>query len=308
VKDASTRGILLLGGAGFIGRALCARLAEQGFDLHILTRRTVINDLNGCTVHSGGLENIELLRRLLHKAGTVVHLASATTPGLSASTPSLEANLNITATLGLLEELRAHPHTRLIYISSGGTVYGDPGKGMASESSELKPLSYYGAGKVAAEAFLRCFEERNGNPVVILRPSNVYGPGQPRYQGFGVIRTMLQHAFDGSTMTIWGDGSIVRDFIYIDDFTAALECFLTRSSPIGTYNIGAGIGYSLNELIAIIETVSGRSLNIRHEAARSFDVQSIVLDTHAIRLRCDWTPTTPLEAGVTNTWNWLCRQ
>lgn len=300
--------ILLLGGAGFIGRALCARLSASGHDVHVLTRGTAIEIAEGCAIHGGGIENTELLRRLLPKMNTIVHLASATTPGLSAATPSLEANLNIAPTLGLLEVLSAHPHVRLIYVSSGGTVYGDPGSDATCEDSELKPLSYYGAGKVAAEAFLRCFQQRSGNPLVIVRPSNVYGPGQPRYQGFGVIRTMLQHALDGSTMTIWGDGSIVRDFVYIDDLVTAMECFMAESAPTGTFNIGAGVGHSLNELITIVESASGRPLRVRHEAARGVDVQRVVLDISAIKARYGWRPTVSIETGLARTWEWLCSQ
>jgi UDP-glucose 4-epimerase len=308
VTDATDKSVLLLGGAGFMGRALCARLAARGYDVHVLARGTTLELAEGCTVHGGGLENSELLRRLLPRMSTIVHLASATTPGLSAATPSLEADLNVAPTLGLLDQLIAHPRIRLVYVSSGGTVYGDPGSATADESCELKPLSFYGAGKVAVEGFLRCFEHRHGNPLVILRPSNVYGPRQPRYQGFGVIRTMLQHALDGSTMAIWGDGSIVRDFVYIDDVVSAIECFIPEGAPIGTFNIGAGVGHSLNDLVAIVERASGRSLSVRHEAARGIDVQRIVLDTRAIRECCSWTAITPLEAGVAHTWNWLRAQ
>jgi UDP-glucose 4-epimerase len=308
VTDAIDKSVLLIGGAGFMGRALCTRLAARGYDVHVLTRGTTLELAEGCTVHGGGLENSELLRRLLPRMGTVIHLASATTPGLSAVTPSLEADLNMAPTLGLIGELIAHPRIRVVYVSSGGTVYGDPGDAMADESSELKPLSFYGAGKVAVEGFLRCFEHRHGNPLVILRPSNVYGPRQPRYQGFGVIRTMLQHALDGSTMGIWGDGSIVRDFVYIDDVVSAIECFIPAGAPLGTFNIGAGVGHSLNDLVAIVEHTTGRRLSVRHEAARAIDVHRIVLDAQAIRERCGWTATTPLEAGVAHTWQWLRSQ
>lgn len=308
MTDSTRRNVLLLGGAGFMGRALCARLSAGGYNVHVLARGTTLEIADGCTFHGGGMENTDLLRRLLPFVGTVVHLASGTTPGLSAITPSLEADLNIAPTLGLLGELTAHPRIRLVYVSSGGTVYGDPGSGMADESSELKPLSFYGAGKVAMETFLRCFQQRQGNPLAILRPSNVYGPGQPRYQGFGVIRTMLQHALDGSTMSIWGDGSIVRDFVYIDDVLSAMECFVSENAPIGTFNVGAGVGHSLNDLVTLVERASGRRLSVRHEAARGIDVQRIVLDTRAIREGCGWTATTPLETGLADTWQWLRRQ
>jgi UDP-glucose 4-epimerase len=300
--------VLLLGGAGFMGRTLRTRLQAGGHDVHVLTRGTTLEIADGRNIYGGGIENIDLLRQLIPRVDTIVHLASATTPGLSARTPSLEASLNIAPTLSLLEELQAHPGVRLIYVSSGGTVYGDPGSERVAESAPLKPLSYYGAGKLAVENFLNCFAHMTGNRVTILRPSNVYGPGQPRYQGFGVIRTMLQHVRDGTTMSIWGDGSVVRDFIYIDDVASAIECFIADPSSSGTFNLGAGVGHSLNELVAIVESACATRLAIRHEPARGIDVRRVVLDTTAVRERYDWVPQTSLVDGVSKTWEWLRTQ
>jgi UDP-glucose 4-epimerase len=301
-------GVLLLGGAGFMGRALTARLRERGHDVHVVVRGTTLDVPDGTNVHGGGIENIELLRRLLPRLGTVIHVASATTPSLSSRTPSLEASLNIGPTLGLLEELQRHPHARLIYVSSGGTVYGNPGQEMVAEAAPLKPLSFYGAGKVAIESFLQCFQRLAGNSVTILRPSNLYGPGQPRYQAFGVVRTMLQHLLDRSTMTIWGDGTAVRDFVYIDDMVTAIEHVLDDDTAAGTFNVGAGVGHSLNDLICIVEEVCSERLSIRYEPSRTIDVQRIVLDTSAMKERFGWVPSTSLRAGVTKTWEWLCKQ
>ncbi|MEO9115135.1 MAG: NAD-dependent epimerase/dehydratase family protein [Gemmatimonadaceae bacterium] len=302
------RGILLLGGGGFMGRALTARLRARGHDVHILVRGTTLDVPDGVTVHGGGMENVELLRRLLPRFKTVVHLASATTPGLSSKSPSLESSGNIAPTLGLLEELQKFPGLRLVYVSSGGTVYGNPEHEMVPESAQLSPLSFYGAGKVAIEDFVQCFQRLSGNPVVILRPSNLYGPGQPRYQGFGVVRTMLQHVLDRSTMTIWGDGTVVRDFLYIDDMMSAIECVLDGTDASGTFNVGAGVGHSLNDLKNIIEDVCGKRLDIRHEHPRSIDVQRIVLDSSNMEKQFGWTPLTGLWLGIAKTWEWLCAQ
>ncbi|QBB69585.1 NAD-dependent epimerase/dehydratase family protein [Pseudolysobacter antarcticus] len=302
----NSRRIVLLGGAGFMGRALSIRLRDRGYDVHVLTRSITMNTPDGVTVHGGGIENSELIRRLIPQSSTVVHMASATTPSLSSKSPSLEANLNIAPMLGLLEELQQHPQVRLIYISSGGTVYGNPKQELVSESAELKPLSFYGAGKVAAEGFLQCFQRASGSPIIILRPSNVYGPGQPRYQGFGVIRTMLQHMLDHSPMTIWGDGSVIRDFIYIDDVVSAIECVLGDKDASGIFNLGSGVGHSLNDLKNIIEEVCADTLSVHYESTRTIDVQRIVLDTQKMQQCFDWTLTTSLREGIKKTWEWLC--
>lgn len=297
--------ILLLGGAGFMGRALGNRLRDVGYQVHAVVRGALLDAPDGVVVHGGGIENLELLRELIPQMDAIVHVASATTPGLSRATPSLEANLNVTPTLGLLEELQRHPRVRLIYLSSGGTVYGNPGLASATEATALHPLSYYGAGKLAIEEFLRCFQQLAGNPVTILRPSNLYGPGQPRYQGFAVVRTMLQHLLDGTSMSLWGDGSAVRDFIHVDDVVAAIECVLADTGATGTYNVGSGIGHSLNDLKAVVTQVSGRELQVRYEPARNIDVQRIVLDSTAMQRRFGWSPRIPLDAGIESTWNWL---
>jgi len=300
--------ILLIGGAGFLGRALTSRLDESGYALHVVTRSNALDFSDKVTSYGGGMENATLLRRLIPEFKTVVHLASGTTPGLSNRAPSLEGSMNITPTLILLEELQRNPHVRLIYVSSGGAVYGNPASRLVPESAELRPLSYYGAGKAAVESFLNCLHLQTGNPVVILRPSNLYGPGQPMYQGFGVVRTMLQHLRDNSPMTIWGDGSNVRDYLYIDDMVSAVELVLANASASGPFNVGNGIGHSLNELIHIAESVSGARLSVRYETSRGIDVGRIVLDITSIQQCYGWTPATVLENGMAKTWKWLCSQ
>lgn len=298
--------ILLLGGAGFMGRALSARLRERGSIVHVVTRDNEVRE-DGGVMHSGGIENTELLRKLIPQCPTVIHMASATTPGLSSRAPSLESR-NIAPTLGLIEILQDHPHVRVIYISSGGTVYGNPTLSAVPEHAEIQPLSFYGAGKAALETFLRCLQQTGGNPVTILRPSNVYGPHQPMYRGFGVIRTMLQHLRNDTAMTIWGDGSVVRDFLYIDDMVSAVECVLDDAGATGTLNVGSGDGHSLNEIIRIMEAVCGARLRVQYEPSRGIDVQRVVLDISTIKARYGWDPTVSIENGLARTWEWLCSQ
>ena len=118
--------------------------------------------------------------------------------------------------------------------------------------------SYHGAGKVALEAFFSVLGQRRPGGLTILRPSNIYGPGQALRAGFGIIPTLLERARDGGKVTIWGDGSSVRDYLYIDDMVAA--CRLALVGPSGVYNIGAGVGTSLNELIEQVQQITGRSV------------------------------------------------
>ena len=281
-----SRDVLLLGGAGFIGRALAGRLAQDNVPVHVIGR------------HEG-----DRLAATLPLCGTVVHLASATTPGSSATQPSLELD-NLALTLRLLEALRHQPETHLIYFSSGGTVYGNPRHQPVTEDSPIAPLSNHGAGKAAQEAFCRAFRDQ-GHAVTILRPSNAYGPGQTLRPGFGLVRTMFEHARRGTTLEIWGDGEHVRDFIYIDDVADAAVRLIRLAHDSGTYNLGYGMGHSVNQLKGMVEQVSGAGVKTLYKPARKLDVRSVVLDGTHLRRTLAWGPSTKLMDGLARTWHWI---
>ncbi|MES2536570.1 MAG: NAD-dependent epimerase/dehydratase family protein [Pseudomonadota bacterium] len=297
--------ILLLGGAGFIGTALARRLAAQGKRVHVISRRNPTCIEPGIVVHAGDLGDVSLLEKLLPECGTVVHLASTTTPGSSAAHPARELG-NLVPTLQLLEILQRWPHTHLIFLSSGGTVYGNPAHNPVSELAPLAPLSFHGANKVALEGFLQAFRA-SGHAVTVLRPSNAYGPGQSLHQGFGLVRTVLQNILRGSPLEIWGDGENVRDFVYVDDMVEAILLAAARPEDSGTYNVGSGKGYTINQVLAIAQQVSGVPVPVEYHPARSVDVREIVLDIAHIRAVTGWQPAIGLEEGIARTWHWLAQ-
>lgn len=297
-------GILLLGGAGFIGRALARRLSGERCRVHVLSRRPADDGWAGVEYHRGSFDDTALLRSILPECHTLIHLACTTTPTASACQPTLEALQNLMPTIRLLELLGTQPK-RLIFVSSGGTVYGDPGPEAIAEDVVTMPRSYYGAGKVALESFLNAFAVETGVSTVIVRPSNAYGPGQELRRGFGIIRTLLEHARRRTAIPIWGDGSIVRDFIFIDDAVEAMCRLIGHPAPARTYNLGAGVGTSLNDLIALVERVSERKLKVEYMPARRIDVQRIILKTARLETDCGWRPQVSLEEGIQRTWRWL---
>jgi UDP-glucose 4-epimerase len=299
----SDDGILLLGGGGFIGTALSRRLAQDGRRVHVVARQSSTIVHTGAVVHTGDLGDDELLATLLEECSTVVHLAATTTPGTSAVHPAKELE-TLAPTLRLLEELQSRKDVHLVFISSGGTVYGNPASNPVTESSPLIPSSYHGAGKVALEAFFDAFRA-GGHPVTVLRLSNTYGPEQQLNQGFGLIRTVLQHILRGTTMEIWGDGENIRDFIYIDDVTNAIATAIGAPADSGTYNVGSGRGYTLNRVLDIAERICGASLCVASHPARSIDVRQIVLDISRIHSTLGWSPCISLEEGIEQTWKWL---
>lgn len=254
------------------------------------------------------LEDAAELQSALQRCATVLHAAAATTPSSSAGQPLLELADNVEPALRLLEALRPHPDVHLIYVSTGGALYGDIGGRAATESDAVAPRSFHGAGKAAIESFLAAEAAQSGRPLTILRPSNLYGPGQPLRAGFGVIRTILEHLRQDTVMAIFGDGETVRDYLYIDDMVEACVRFVALGADRGIYNVGTGVGHSLNELRTIVERVCGRTLRVTHVGARRIDIRHAVLDTVRLRQRLGWGPPTALEAGIRFTWDWLRAQ
>lgn len=279
----SCNGVLLLGGTGFIGQALATRLRQRGTAVQVVGRKEVPR-----------------LDEFLPHCSTVIHLASATTPGTSSAQPSLE-QLNLNLTGHLLQCLQGRPDIHLIYFSSGGTVYGDPSQLPVREDAPLAPLSPYGVTKAAQEERCRALRA-HGHAVTIVRPSNAYGPGQTIKSGFGLVRTLLEHARLGTTLEIWGNGGNVRDFIYIDDLVDATLLLVDMPAECGTYNLGSGVGHSVNQVKRLVEQVTGLPIKTVHRPARATDVRAVVLDSTRLYGQLGWRPGVELVRGVERTW------
>lgn len=291
--------ILLVGGTGFIGRALATRLHQEGCEVHVLGRRPAKELPDGVMEHTGDQADKALIRPLLERCSAVVHLAAATVPADTEWQPMAEAQASLMPALGFLECLQDFPGCRCLLISSGGALYGATDGG-ATEDLCPAPTSYYGAGKVALESFFQVFGQRQRGCLSILRPSNVYGPGQPLRGGFGVIRTLLERARTHGKVEVFGDGASLRDYLFIDDMVAA--CLAALDVPAVICNICSGQGVSLLELIAVVERVTGKRLAVEYRPARASDVSRIVLDPGRATERQGWAPGVSLEEGIRRTW------
>jgi UDP-glucose 4-epimerase len=280
--------ILLFGGGGFIGQAIHNRLKIADYHVHIVQR-----------------DSHHDLEQLLVRCDTIIHLASMTTPSSSACHPAFELD-NLTATLHLLELLQQHQQKHLIFFSSGGALYGNPEHLPVDENQLLAPLSYYGAGKVAIEAFLGVLRQQLA--VTILRPSNAYGPYQPLKDGFGIIRHMLEHAYRGTVLTVWGDGKNMRDFIYIDDVVGVCEQLIQRPYDSDTYHVGSGRGYTINELIELVKKISNVDFSVEYKKSNQSGVKNIVLDTSLLKKTLPLQSLVEMEEGIRRTWQWVQQQ
>ena len=300
---------LLLGGAGFIGRHVAAGLLSRGHRVTIADR--VPAEQPNTLPHPAPEQARSILvdfatadwDALVQDADVVHHYAWNSIPASANANPFGDLSTNLGVTLGLLEALRRRGGGRVVFSSSGGTVYGRTGANPTPETHPLAPITGYGAGKAATEVYLGLYHHLHGLDCRIARIANPYGAGQDIRRGQGAVTTFLQKALDGESIVIWGDGEITRDYIHISDVVKALVRMATipRIDEPATFNIGSGAGLSLNGIIHALEQRLGRRLQVERKAARSFDVPVNVLDvTKAARL-LPWAPVLSFADGLDRT-------
>jgi len=299
--------VLVLGAGGFVGLALTQALAQRGQHVIAISRKPIDLNLTNVECIAGELTDAEHFTPLLKRSRAVVHAASRSTPGSSAGNAEAELEYNLRPTLGLLQALQQFPETNLLYLSSGGSLYTTGPSEPATEISPISPRSYHGAGKIAAEHFIGAWCSQYGGGATILRPSNIYGPGQHERAGFGIVPTGLGKISRGETLHIWGDGTAIRDYLYVADFVALCVSALTEPMPSGAhvFNASSGIGVSLNELFGVMETITGRKLRRSYETNRPVDAPRVVIGAGLAHQRFGWIATTSLHEGISNTWEWF---
>ena len=297
--------IMLLGGGGFLGRAIAKKLCLEGRTVHVISPHSPDYHHENMIFHQGSLDNKNILKQTLPVCDDIIHVASTTTPGDSINDPTIEVAQNMLPTIRFMDYLTGFEDKRMIYVSSGGAVYDPPKNRPIVEEDPLRPLSYYGAGKLSVEFFLRALSSTKQQRITILRPSNLYGPFQAYRKGFGLIRTILERVSADAPLEIWGDGEIVRDYLYIDDMVDLIGTLLESPSVVGVYNIGSGTGHSINQVIDAVETVCMKKLKVYYIDKRSVDIESVILDISKIRSAVPWEPRVSIADGIQGTWNWL---
>ncbi|NTV14351.1 MAG: NAD-dependent epimerase/dehydratase family protein [Desulfobulbaceae bacterium] len=297
---------MVLGGTGFIGSHLVDRLLAAGHQVRVFSRspERFRAPVVGVDYRQAELADQPALVAALTGVEVVYHLISTTVPATSNRDPVYDIESNLVGMVRLLQAIRDSGVRRLVYLSSGGTVYGSPQVLPIPEGHPLHPICSYGIVKVAAENYLHMFQQLHGLEYLVLRASNPYGERQGHYGVLGVIGTFLHKLRSGEALEVWGDGSLVRDFLHVDDL--ARLCVQAGSSDRqGIYNAGSGRGYSIREVLACIAQVVGRELPVTWREGRSFDVPQVVLDVAKAEADFAWHPEIELVDGISRTWEGL---
>jgi UDP-glucose 4-epimerase len=303
--------ILLLGGTGFVGSHLCSSLVAAGHEVVVVSDARVVRPIPEIEYFTAGIETPHLLEDLLPNCSHVFHLASATTPGTSRLAPDKEVLGNLAPLAYLLQRMQAAPHAQLVFMSSGGAIYGNQASDSVSENSAVLPISYYGAAKSAIESFLHAYHAQTGHGVTVFRPSNLYGPGQAVRAGFGIVPTLFDCARGKKPLELWGNGEAVRDYLYIGDFIELCLATLDWSKDrreFRVFNAGSDRGYSINDLHDRVSSISGVNIELVRHPPRGVDVERIVLDSSAARQAIGWRARTSLDQGLGLTWDWIVSQ
>ncbi|HUK78582.1 MAG TPA: NAD-dependent epimerase/dehydratase family protein [Thermoleophilia bacterium] len=301
--------VAICGGGGFIGSAIVDRLLEDGHCLRILERPRVRPHRRfgpGEDVEwlAGDLLNVADAGRAIDGIDVVVHLVSTTIPASSSGDPIFDIDSNLVASVQLLNLMVAADVRRMIFISSGGTVYGTPVYLPIDESHPTEPRVPYGITKLAIEKYVRMFGYLHGIRPTILRVANPYGARQLPGTGQGVVSHFLSRAIHEQPFEVWGDGSVVRDYVYVSDVADAFARALNYEGEHTVFNVCSGVGISLNDLMGVIERTLGCDVRREYRPGRDFDVPVSILDNSLARRELGWEPRVPLEEGIARTAAW----
>ncbi len=301
-----TRALVI--GSGFIGSHVVAELAAAGRPPVVLTRsrpaRQVVDVVEAEDLHIGDAGEPDAVAVALAGVDEVFYCAGGLLPARSEEDPERDAELTLRPLRAVLQALRSRPDTRLAYISSGGTVYGQPDSLPVPETAPTHPIGSYGRLHLTCEREIERHCEERGLRARILRCSTVYGENQQPDRGQGAVVTFLHRIEHSETIDLYGGGETVRDYVYASDVAAvALELAALDSGP-RVVNVASGSGTSLLELLRLAERQVGREAIVERHPERPFDVHAIILDIGRLRELTGFEPT-PLEAGIERTHAWL---
>lgn len=301
--------VLLLGGGGFVGQNLARTLILEGFSVTIIDQYTSgvrdNSDLAAVACHEISLGETSLILNVIEECSIdcVINLASSLMPSSNFSMFIEDMEKVVTPSLALLTELAARG-IQYVFFSSGGTVYGHGGPELIDESSRCEPINFYGQSKKTMEDFIIFAGRSLGLKYLIIRPSNPYGRYQNPLRKQGFIAVALHQMMHNLPVEIWGDGSVVRDYLYVEDLTQAVSLLLRSGVSNEIFNVASGCGYAIHEILSKLSEVTGIAADVRYQSSRKVDVQSIILDIRKVQ---SFVPFIPLDltSGIKKYYGYL---
>ncbi|OVE85153.1 SDR family oxidoreductase [Natronolimnobius baerhuensis] len=296
--------ILVTGGAGFIGSHLTRALVDEN-DVRVLDALTTGSRSNvpeEATFIEGDIRDETALERAIDGVDLIFHEAALVSVTRSIDEPTTSHAINVNATLALLE--KARDHDARVVLASSAAMYGHPETVPIDETAPKRPTSPYGIDKHTVDQYARQYHEQYGLEVVALRYFNVFGPGQVAGPYSGVISVFLEQALAGEPITVEGDGSQTRDFVYIDDIVQA-NCLAGTTDAVGrAFNVGTGESVTIRAVAERIQEQTGTDAEIVHVDPRSGDIEHSRADISAARSALGFEPTVSFDAGLEQTLEW----
>jgi UDP-glucose 4-epimerase len=304
---------LVLGGRGFIGSHLIDALLDLGCIVRCFDRPHVLQlgeshlSNPAFELFEGDLTSETDVAEAVDGCDICYHLVSTTLPKSSNADPVFDIESNVLGTVRLLTHAVKSGLKKVIFVSSGGTVYGVPKQVPILETHSNDPICSYGITKLAIEKYLGLFHQLHGLDYTVLRLANPFGERQRTHASQGAVAVFLGKVLRGEPVEIWGDGSVVRDYIHIADVVDALLLSSEKTSHARVFNIGGGRGHSLNELLDAIEKATGCIANRIYLPGRTFDVPISVLCIERAKQSLGWTPQIDFEHGLRRFAEWILK-
>lgn len=297
---------LVLGGGGFIGSHVCEALLNEGHQVRVFEKERVSKEniqhiLSRLEWVEGDFTNEIHIANSVKGIDLIIHSIGTTHPKSSNENPVYDIQSNLVSTLHLLEAARKAGVKKVIFFSSGGTVYGIPQKTPITEDHPCEPICSYGIQKLSIEKYLRLYQYLYGLDYAIMRIANPYGERQRPVAWQGSVIVFLYKALRDEQIEIWGDGSVIRDFLYITDVAQAVIKLIDYRGKHRIFNIGSGTGQSLLQVLGAIEKAIGRKPDVKFTPARPFDVPVNVLDIARAEAELGWKPEVSFEEGIKRT-------
>lgn len=298
--------VLVIGGCGFLGSHIVDAFLLAGHEVRVFDVKPEQMRSPSSVVEYilGDASSSALLYEALLGVEVVFHAAGATVPATATLDPVFDVKSNLIATLNILNVIKTSNVSRLVYLSSGGTVYGVPRVPLVDESHPRDPISSYGIVKSAVESYVLALAHSTNIQPVVLRVSNPYGPRQGHTGLQGIIGTYLANFALRKPIVVWGDGTIVRDYLFASDFGRLCLSVAERDCQ-SVYNAASGVGASVLDVLAAVEEAVGEKIEPTFQTGRSFDIPRVVLSIDRANRDLGWSPTVDLAMGVKATWQWV---